>query len=397
MYQPHRSADLRPIPEPTSGMHLARVFPHPHCHRTAATAAISKTHILGERDFAVPDPVVPRMALSVWVLSWFSSNPCILESRSSAVARTPKGIAQLPDTFLSPQLEQKISIKLHDQEHRPGLYVVATPIGNICDMTFRAVHILRNSKIIFAEDTRLSKKLLNFYDIRTPLMACHEHNETARHIEAALERSAIYSLISDAGTPLISDPGYRLINFCIKNDIEVHPVPGSCSLVAAISCAGIASNRFTFFGFLPGRSHARRNTIASLAHHQQTMIFFESPNRLAASLRDMLETWGDRSCCICRELTKIFEEFRRGRLSEMIDSFATAGSIIGECVLIVAGASKEPVVAIGEDATLLRELRQLLETVSTKSAAKILSEKYGFSRGAVYKKALQIKRRDCKI
>jgi 16S rRNA (cytidine1402-2'-O)-methyltransferase len=149
---------------------------------------------------------------------------------------------------------EKISQKLHDQQHRPGLYVVATPIGNIFDISLRAIYILKKSKYIFAEDTRQSKKLLNFYDIATPLISCHEHNEIGVSITSRIKKNEIYALISDAGTPLISDPGYKITNWCLAQQIDIIPIPGASALVAGLSAAGLPTDSFTFYGFLPPKS-----------------------------------------------------------------------------------------------------------------------------------------------
>ncbi|MDR2794761.1 MAG: 16S rRNA (cytidine(1402)-2'-O)-methyltransferase, partial [Holosporaceae bacterium] len=268
------------------------------------------------------------------------------------------------ETFLSPQFLEKAASHLQKQKYSSGLYIVATPIGNIFDITLRAIHVLKKSTYILAEDTRQSRKLLNFFEIKTPLVACHEHNEINAQIlsimellktngknenknidinknfEGNAEKGRIFSLICDAGTPLVSDPGYKIVDWCLKNGIAVHPIPGPCSAVASISCAGLPTNEFIFLGFPPSKSSARRSFLEAHRRQSGTMIFFESPHRLLPSLRDMLEIFGNRPCCLCRELTKIFEEFRRGTIAEIIDYFSCSGANRGEFVLVVAGTGE---------------------------------------------------------
>jgi 16S rRNA (cytidine1402-2'-O)-methyltransferase len=293
----------------------------------------------------------------------------------------------LIDPLLSSALGEKISQKLHDQQHKPGLYVVATPIGNILDISLRALYILKKSKYIFAEDTRQSKKLLNYYEIKTPLIICHEYNEDHPSVVSKIEPNNIYALISDAGTPLISDPGYRIVGWCIKHQIEVFPVPGACAPIAGLSAAGLPTDNFTFHGFLPPKARVRQSRLDSVKDMISTAVFLESPERILDSLQDMLKIFGDRYACICREITKIFEEFRRGNLSELIEYFSK-NKPIGEFLVIISGKRE---ISADKDAAFV-ELSAQLKTETLKNAVKEVFSKYGISKKAIYDKALEIKR-----
>jgi 16S rRNA (cytidine1402-2'-O)-methyltransferase len=293
------------------------------------------------------------------------------------------------DAFLSPRLLEKISQKLHDQQHKPGLYAVATPIGNIFDISFRAVHILGRSRYIFAEDTRQSRKLLDFYHIKTPLISCREHNEDDRSITSKIQSGGIYALISDAGTPLISDPGYRIVNWCISQKIDVFPIPGASSLTAGLSAAGLPTDAFTFRGFLPPKSQQRKTSLKNIKNATETLIFLESPRRILNTLNDMLEVFGDRYCCVCREITKIFEEFKRGNLSELTDHFSQ-NTPAGEFVIIVSGSKENHI----DETVIFSELSLMLKTETLKSSVEIISKKYGLSKKLIYQKAVEIKEKN---
>ncbi|MDR2723610.1 MAG: 16S rRNA (cytidine(1402)-2'-O)-methyltransferase [Holosporaceae bacterium] len=293
----------------------------------------------------------------------------------------------MTDALLSSILQEKISQKLYEQQHKPGLYVVATPVGNIFDISFRAIYILRKAKCIFAEDTRQSKKLLSFYEIRRPLVACHEYNEDSESIVSKIEHNNIYALISDAGTPLISDPGYRIVTWCIRHQIDVFPVPGACAPIAGLSAAGLPTDSFTFYGFLPSKCQTRRSRLDDMKNMKSTSIFLESPERILDSLRDMLKVLGNRYVCICREITKIFEEFRRGNLSELIDYFSK-NKPIGEFVIIISG-NKENCRDEGE---AFIELSAQLKTETLKTAVAKVFAKHRLPKRVIYDKALEIRR-----
>jgi 16S rRNA (cytidine1402-2'-O)-methyltransferase len=202
------------------------------------------------------------------------------------------------------------------------LYIVGTPIGNLEDITLRALRILKEADLIACEDTRHTQKLLNHYDIRKTLVSYHEHNEMTRSSELLiqLEQGAKIALVSDSGMPLVSDPGYRLVTLCVRPKIPVVPIPGPSAMLAALAAAGLPNEEFLFVGFLPARSGERRRMLERLRIEERTMIFYEAPHRVAESIADAQEILGDRPACIAREVTKLHEEFLRGRLSELAAS-----------------------------------------------------------------------------
>ena len=218
------------------------------------------------------------------------------------------------------------------------LYLVPTPLGNLKDITFRAVEILQAVDVILCEDTRTSSKLLNHYNIHKPLSPYHQHNEhkIATHIVDQLQAGKTMALITDAGTPGISDPAFLLVRECIKRDVKVECLPGATAFVPALVNSGIPTNRFVFEGFLPLKK-GRQTMMKKLAEEERTMLFYESPMRLVKTLEEMGEYFGNkRQCCVTRELTKMFEENKRGTLQEVADHFK-AKTVKGEIVIVVAG------------------------------------------------------------
>ncbi len=217
----------------------------------------------------------------------------------------------------------------------PALYVVATPIGNLEDITLRAIRILKEVKLIAAEDTRKTRKLLSAYDIKTPTTSYHEHNKLTKldYILTRLETEDV-ALVSDAGMPGISDPGYELISAVSQHNIPIIPIPGPSVLVSALVVSGLPTDSFLFLGFLPHKSSERRRFLKSKAAEKPTLVLFESPHRIQASLIDLLETLGDRKMAVCREMTKVHEEVFRGTISQAIEHFAFPR---GEFTLVVAG------------------------------------------------------------
>lgn len=217
------------------------------------------------------------------------------------------------------------------------LYLVSTPIGNLEDITHRAVRLLGEVDVIACEDTRHTKKLLNHYGINTRTISYHEHNERERAIELLerLKRGADVAIVTDAGTPGISDPGFRLARIAIDSGVRVVPVPGASALIAALVASGMPTDEFFFGGFLPARSGARRARLSELRSLPATLIFYEGPHRIAATLKDAEEILGERQAVIARELTKMHEEIVRGRLSELAARFSAAESARGEMVLII--------------------------------------------------------------
>ena len=224
----------------------------------------------------------------------------------------------------------------------PGtLYLVPTPIGNLEDITQRALRVLGEVDLIACEDTRHTRKLLNHYGIKTKTISYHEHNEQERSVEFCelLQNGKNLALVSDAGTPLINDPGFRLVRLAVENEIAVVSLPGPNAMVTALVGSGLATDEFFFGGFLPARSAARRRRLEELRAVPATLIFYEAPHRIAATLKDARETLGEREAVVARELTKLHEEFARGRLSELAQKFSASESPRGEMVLLIDRAA----------------------------------------------------------
>lgn len=222
------------------------------------------------------------------------------------------------------------------------LFVVATPLGNLDDLTFRAVKCLKEVDLIACEDTRRTTKLLNHLGIRKPLISCFEHNELARLDEllGRIGRGANVALVSDAGTPTISDPGFALVRAAHERGIKVSPIPGPSALVAALSVSGLPTDAFLFAGFLPRTSGARRTRLQALRALPATLIFYESPHRVVESLVDMIAILGDRRAFLCREVTKVHEELKGGALSDLVKTLGGRAEVLGEIVLVVAGGGR---------------------------------------------------------
>ena len=270
----------------------------------------------------------------------------------------------------------------------PGiLYIVATPIGNLEDMTLRAIRTLKEADVIAAEDTRHTQVLLKHFAINTPLTSFHEHNERAKtaQLVTRLERGESIALVSDAGTPAISDPGYRLVVAAIGAGIRVIPIAGPSALIAALSAAGLPTDGFDFRGFLPARKQERRSKLQELRDGRYTMVFYETPHRLQESLDDIREILGDRRMVLAREVTKLHEEFLRGRISQVIGEVSRR-EIRGEMTLVIEGCSDSN--AASEEA-LVDEIDKLKgEGMRIKEIAEIIGEKYGYSKREIYRLAL---------
>jgi len=280
----------------------------------------------------------------------------------------------------------------------PGtIYVVATPIGNLEDITLRALRVLREVDVVAAEDTRHTRVLLEHHGIRARLVAYHDHVEAERAGELVRRACAGESiaLVSDAGTPLIADPGYRLLRAAAEAGLRIVPVPGPSAPIALLSCAGLPTDRFTFAGFLPARRSARRRVLAELAERPETLLFLESPRRLAAALADMVELLGARDAVIGRELTKRFEEIRRGSLATLAAALGAAGDearVRGELVLVVAGKPHDgaaPAAAASDLDALLRHGLAAGEPLS--ALARAAAERLGIPRRVAYQRALELK------
>lgn len=274
------------------------------------------------------------------------------------------------------------------------LYVVATPIGNLEDISRRAVSVLSAVDLIAAEDTRHSAKLLRHYGIGTKAISFHEHNERARvpRLVEHMRAGKSIALISDAGTPLLSDPGFHLVRAARDASIPVVPVPGPCAAVAALSVAGLPTDRFVFEGFPPARAAARRRAFESVADEPRTIVYYESSHRVAESLADMAAAFGPgRPAALARELTKRFETVRTGTLGELHAQLAgSAEERLGEFVVLVHGAAGTRAPGLGEDAD--RVLRTLLEALPLKQAAAVAARLTGVQKNRLYERALALKR-----
>ena len=273
---------------------------------------------------------------------------------------------------------------------QPGLYVVATPIGNLRDITLRALDILRGAGRVYAEDTRVTRKLLDAYGLKPNLFSYHEHNAgpARAQILAALTRGESVALVSDAGTPLISDPGFKLARAVIEAGFRVFPIPGASAPLAALIASGLPSDRFLFAGFLPPKPGARRAALAALAAIDATLILFETGPRLAASLADMNQAFGPRPAALARELTKLFEEIRRAGLDELAAHYAAAGAPKGEIVIVIA-PPPDPAPAEAEQIDAF--LRAALTRAGVSQAAAEAATALGVPRRLAYARALALK------
>jgi 16S rRNA (cytidine1402-2'-O)-methyltransferase len=274
----------------------------------------------------------------------------------------------------------------------PGtLYIVATPIGNLEDLTFRALRVLKEVDLVAAEDTRHSRKLFSHYGIATPLTPYHEHNEERKTAELLelLRQGRNIALITDAGTPAVADPGYRLVRACREAGLPVAAVPGPAAVTTALSVAGLPTDRFAFEGFLPSRAGARREKLRALRHEARTVALYETPHRLVAALRDVVEELGaEREVAVVRELTKLHEEVVRGGAGQVLADFAGRDQVRGEIVLLLAPAA-EPEAAVQD---VPQALRLLLEDgVPLRQAVKQVAKASGQPGDEVYRQALEIR------
>jgi 16S rRNA (cytidine1402-2'-O)-methyltransferase len=273
----------------------------------------------------------------------------------------------------------------------PGqLFIVPTPIGNLEDITLRALRVLKDVDLIAAEDTRHTQHLLNHYGISTSLTSYHEHNERekAQTLVDRIKNGANIALVSDAGTPAIADPGFRLVAAAIAAGVQIVPLPGAAALATVLSASGLPTDRFLFEGFLPAKKAERRAKLQALHEQTATLIFYEAPHRLLDTLNDIRQLLGDRRLVVAREVSKVHEEFLRGAVSGIVDQLADR-DVKGEITLIVHGATGDARVS---EERLRTEIRRLTdEQVGVKEIAELLGERYGLAKREVYRLALELK------
>jgi 16S rRNA (cytidine1402-2'-O)-methyltransferase len=270
------------------------------------------------------------------------------------------------------------------------LYIVATPIGNLEDITLRALRVLKTVDLIAAEDTRHTRKLLSHYGVSTALTSYYDEVESSRsvHLLEQLKAGKQIALVSDAGTPLFSDPGFKLVREAARNGIRIVPLPGASALTAALSAGGLPVERFVFEGFLPARKKERREQLNLLRDEKRTLVYFEAPHRLREFLEDILQVLGDREVVLAREVTKIHEEFLRGRVSQVLEE--TAGKDLkGEFTVIVNGSQGK---AAPTEKLLKTEIRRLQQQgLRVKEIAELLGEKFSYSKKEIYRLAVDIR------
>lgn len=284
---------------------------------------------------------------------------------------------------------------LRESEHTGGcLYLVATPIGNLEDISLRALRVLKEVDLIACEDTRQTRKLLSRFEIRKPLESYHEHNEMTRAPELIIrmEDGARVALVSDAGTPVISDPGHRLISLCLRHNLPVIPIPGPSAVIAALAACGLPSEEFTFLGFLPARPTERQHRLRKIAAEPRSLVLYEAPHRLRAMLGDALEILGDRQAVVAREITKIHEEFLRGRIADLLSTFEEKEPR-GEITLLIGPPeelSQSALPAPVDAVSLAERVAQIVaaQNIDRKSALKQAAKELGIGRREAYKRLI---------
>jgi 16S rRNA (cytidine1402-2'-O)-methyltransferase len=271
---------------------------------------------------------------------------------------------------------------------QPGLYLVATPIGHLSDISLRALAVLSQVDLVACEDTRVTSKLLSAYGIKKTLITYHDHNASvaSQKIVDHIHQGNAVALVSDAGTPLISDPGFNLVNDCIANNLYVTSIPGASAAVTALTLSGLPSDNFMFVGFLPPKSAARRKGLSEIAHYPTTLILYEAPHRIIALLEDIHSELGDRNVVVCRELTKKFEETQRGSAAEILARMGSSEPR-GEFVVLIDGAKPKTPVDISDE-----EILNALISMKTKEAAGYFSQTYGVSQKEIYARIINLKK-----
>jgi len=272
----------------------------------------------------------------------------------------------------------------------PSLYLVATPIGNLEDITLRALRVLKEVDLIACEDTRQTLKLLGHYGIQTRLVSYHEHNEMTRAAELVvdLEGGAKIALVTDAGMPGISDPGFHLIALAIRHHVPVIPIPGASAFLAALVASGLPTDSFRFGGFLPAKSGQRRKLLESVKDAPRTQVFYEAPHRLLQTLADVVEVMGNnRHVVVAREVTKIHEEFLRGRVTEVLDQLKSRGEVKGEITLLIGKAEEGAAPASSETTSVAQRVREIMaeEKADEKAALKKVAKERGISKSEAYR------------
>ncbi|MGB9085744.1 MAG: 16S rRNA (cytidine(1402)-2'-O)-methyltransferase [Terriglobales bacterium] len=272
----------------------------------------------------------------------------------------------------------------------PSLYLVATPIGNLEDITLRALRVLKEVDLIACEDTRQTLKLLSHYGIKTRLVSYHEHNEMTKAAELVvdLEGGAKIALVTDAGMPGISDPGFRLIALAIRHHVPVIPIPGACAFLAALVASGLPTDSFRFSGFLPSKSGQRRKLLESVKDSPRTQVFYEAPHRLLETLADVVEVLGnDRHVVVAREVTKLHEEFLRGRAEEILKELKARGDVKGEITLLIAKVEEGSAPSASEAVTVAQRVKQIMseEKADEKAALKKVAKERGIGKSEAYR------------
>jgi 16S rRNA (cytidine1402-2'-O)-methyltransferase len=316
-----------------------------------------------------------------------------MASKSSRRTKNISGVGSQPSGATLTSKSGEAKAKSDQKRLAAGLYVVATPIGNLGDMSARAIETLKAAAVIACEDTRITGILLQRFGITTPMTPYHDHNaaRVRPKVLARLSAGESVALVSDAGTPLLSDPGYKLVRACAEENIPVFSVPGPSALLAALSVAALPTNRILFAGFLPVKSAARRDTIEEFKSLRATLVFYETAPRLAAALTDLDHILGARNAAVCRELTKLHEEARRGTLADLAAHYKDVGAPKGEIVIVV-GPSEESAHAPSED-DIDGALTDALSTMSLRDAVDAVAGAFKQPRRAIYARAIALQKK----
>lgn len=286
------------------------------------------------------------------------------------------------------------STKVDEQVAAGTLYLVGTPIGNMEDITLRALRVLKEADLIACEDTRHTAKLLNHYDIEKPLISYHEHNELTRSAELImhLERGENVAMVSDAGMPGVSDPGYRMVHLAIRHHIKVIPLPGASAFLSALVASGLPTDSFRFSGFLPSKDGARKTALEHIHNSPHTQIFYEAPHRIVETVRDIVDTLGpDRQIVVAREVTKLHEEFLRGRASDILEQLEARPEVRGEITLLIG--KDEPDTTVPSHKSVSDRVRALMREaeLDEKTALKQAAKEFGLSKSEAYRELQRTK------